>query len=241
MRVLRHTTREVYSMKKKFSFSLALTALLLAVALASASETGSGISADEALKKLMDGNLRFIANQLTIKDSSGPGTRQALAAGQKPFAIILSCSDSRVPPEIIFDKGLGEIFVVRVAGNIPDPIILGSIEYAAEHFGCPLIMVLGHKRCGAVTAAVESQGHPRGNIGAVIEAIIPAVRQARKEAGGAGKSDLVESAIDDNIKLVAKSLTRRSAVIRSLVDAGKVKIIGAKYDLDDGKVRLLEK
>ncbi|MGO9311880.1 MAG: carbonic anhydrase [Syntrophobacteraceae bacterium] len=228
-------------MKKKLGFFLALAALLLAAALASASETGSGIGADEALKRLMDGNLHFIANQLTIKDSSGPGARQALAAGQKPYAIILSCSDSRVPPEIIFDKGLGEIFVVRVAGNIPDPIILGSIEYAAEHFGCPLIMVLGHKRCGAVTAAVESQGHPHGNIGAIIEAITPAVEQARKDAKGAGKADLVESAIDDNIKLVAKSLIRRSAVIKSLVDAGKVKIIGAKYDLDDGTVRLLEK
>ena len=228
-------------MKRKLGFLLALAALLLAGVLVSASETGSGIGADEALKKLMDGNLRFVANQLTLKDSSGSNTRQAVAAGQKPYAIILSCSDSRVPPEIIFDKGLGEIFVVRVAGNIPDPIILGSIEYAAEHFGCPLIMVLGHNRCGAVSAAVESHGHPHGNIGAIIEAITPAVELARKGARGAGKSELLESAIDNNIKLVAKSLIRRSAVIRSLVDAGKVKIIGAKYDLDDGTVRLLDK
>jgi carbonic anhydrase len=102
-------------------------------------------------------------------------------------------------------------------------------------------MVLGHKRCGAVTAAVESQGHPHGNIGAIIEAIAPAVIQARKDGKDAGKSDLVESAIDNNIKLVANSLLKQSPVIRSLVDAGKVKIIGAKYDLDDGKVRLLEK
>ena len=129
--------------EEEISFFLVLAASLLAVALASASETGSGIGADEALKKLIDGNAHLIANQLTITDSSGPGARQALAAGQKPFAIILSCSDSRVPPEIIFDQGLGEIFVVRVAGNIPDPVIIGSIEYAAEHFNCPLIMVLG--------------------------------------------------------------------------------------------------
>src|SRR5208337_114109 len=129
-------------------------------ALAFASETGSSITADEALKKLLDGNRNFLANQLTIKDSSGPSTRQAVAAGQKPYAIILSCSDSRVPPEIIFDKGLGEIFVVRVAGNVPDPVILGSIEYAAEHFGSPLIVVLGHTRCGAVIAAVHAEGRP---------------------------------------------------------------------------------
>ncbi len=227
-------------MKKQTAFCLTLVAALLIGALAFASETGSSITADEALKKLLDGNRNFITNQMTIKDSSGPSTRQAVAAGQKPYAIILSCSDSRVPPEIIFDKGLGEIFVVRVAGNVPDPVILGSIEYAAEHFGSPLIVVLGHTRCGAVTAAVHAEGRPHGNIGAIIEKIIPAVKQAKKDAKSAGKSDLVESAIDNNIKLVAKSLVKQSPVIRSLVDAGKIKIVGAKYDLDDGTVKLLE-
>lgn len=220
---------------------LSLCVVLFATALASASDTGPGLTADEALKRLLDGNQRYRANHTTIRETSTPSIREALSTGQKPFAIILSCSDSRVPPEIIFDKGLGEIFVVRVAGNIADPVILGSIEYAAEHFGSPLIVVLGHNRCGAVTAAVESQGHPHGNIGAIIKTITPAVKQARKDAKGAGKSDLVESAIDNNIKLVAKSLIEQSPVIRSLVDAGKVKIIGAKYDLDDGTVRLLEK
>ncbi len=219
---------------------LSLCVVLFATALASASGAGPGLTADEALGKLMDGNLRFLANRTTIRETSTPSIREALATGQKPFAIILACSDSRVPPEIIFDQGLGEIFVVRVAGNVPDPVILGSIEYAAEHFNCPLVVVLGHSRCGAVTAAVESQGHPHGNIGAIIKKIAPAVKQARKDVKSAGKSDLVESAIDNNIKLVAKSLPRQSPVIRSLVDAGKVKIIAAKYDLDDGKVRLLE-
>lgn len=221
-------------------YLLSLCVVLFATALVSASETGSGLTADEALRKLMDGNQRFIANKTTIREASTPSIREALATGQKPFAIILSCSDSRVPPEIIFDQGLGEIFVVRVAGNIPDPIILGSIEYAAEHFSCPLVMVFGHKRCGAVSAAVESQGHPHGNIGAIIKTITPAVEQARKDSKGAGKSQLVERAIDNNIELVAKSLTRQSPVIRSLVDAAKVKIVKAKYDLDDGTVRLLE-
>ena len=208
--------------------TLSLCVALFATALVSASDTGPGLTADEALKRLQDGNQRFRANQTTIRETSTPSIREALATGQKPFAIILSCSDSRVPPEIIFDQGLGEIFVVRVAGNIPDPVILGSIEYAAEHFNCPLIMVLGHKRCGAVTAAVESQGHPHGNIGAIIKTIAPAVKQARKDARGPSKSDLVESAIDNNIKLVAKSLTRQSPVIRSLVDAGKIKVVKCK-------------
>ncbi|MGA3113925.1 MAG: carbonic anhydrase [Syntrophobacteraceae bacterium] len=228
-------------MKKELLSILSLSVALFAAALLYASDTGPGLTADEALKSLLDGNQRYRANQMTIRDTSTPSIREALATGQKPFAIILSCSDSRVPPEIIFDKGLGEIFVVRVAGNIPDPIVLGSIEYAAEHFNCPLIMVLGHKRCGAVMAAVESQGHPHGNIGAIIKTITPAVIQARKDARGAAESDLVESAIDNNIKLVAKSLITQSHGIRSLVDAGRLKIVKAKYDLDDGTVRLLEK
>ena len=228
-------------MKNYLLSALSLCVVLFATSLLSASDTGPGLTADEALKRLLDGNQRFRANQTTIRETSTPSIRQTLATGQKPFAIILSCSDSRVPPEIIFDQGLGEIFVVRVAGNIPDPVILGSIEYAAEHFNCPLIMVLGHKRCGAVTAAVESQGHPHGNIGAIIKTITPAVKQAQKDAKGASKSDLVESAIDNNIKLVAKSLSSQSPVIRSLVDAGRVKVVNAKYDLDDGTVRLLEK
>ncbi|MGA2938851.1 MAG: carbonic anhydrase [Syntrophobacteraceae bacterium] len=228
-------------MKNYLLSILSLWVVLFATTLVTASDTGPGLTADEALKRLQDGNQRFRANRTTIRETSTPSTREALAAGQKPFAIILSCSDSRVPPEIIFDQGLGEIFVVRVAGNIPDPVILGSIEYAAEHFNCPLVMVLGHKRCGAVSAAVESQGHPHGNIGAIIKTITPAVKQARKDAKGVSQSDLVEAAIDNNIKLVAKSLTRQSPVIRSLVDAGRIKVVNAKYDLDDGTVRLLEK
>jgi carbonic anhydrase len=228
-------------MKKQIGFCLTLIAVLLAGALAFASETGPTITPDEALIKLIDGNRNFLANQLTIKESSGPTTRQALATGQKPYAIILSCSDSRVPPEIIFNKGLGELFVIRVAGNVPDPIILGSIEYAAEHLGSTLIMVLGHKRCGAVTAAVDAKGPPHGNIGAIIKTITPAVQQARKDAKGSSHADLVELAIDDNIKLVSKNLLKQSPVIRSLAEAGKVKIVNAKYDLDDGKVEIMGK
>ncbi|MGA2400871.1 MAG: carbonic anhydrase [Syntrophobacteraceae bacterium] len=228
-------------MKKQIGFCLTLVTVLLVGALTFAAETGSGITADEALKKLLDGNRNFIANKLTVGDSSGTAARRALAAGQKPYAIILSCSDSRVPPEIIFDKGLGEIFVVRVAGNIPDPVILGSIEYAVEHFGSPLIMVLGHKRCGAVSAAVDAKGRLHGNIGAIIKKIIPAVKKARKDARGAADADLVELAVDYNIRLAGQSLLEQSPVIRDLADSGKVRIVNAKYDLDDGTVKLLDK
>jgi carbonic anhydrase len=188
----------------------------------------------------MDGNRNFVEQKMTTREMSGRSVRESLAKGQKPYAVILSCSDSRVPPEIIFDKGLGEIFVVRVAGNVPDPIVLGSIEYAAEHLGSPLIMVLGHERCGAVTAAVEAKGKPEGNIGAIVGTIAPAVAQAKKEYKGTDKAQLVETAIDDNIKAVEASLTKKSTVLRHLVKEGKVKIVAAKYDLDDGKVTLVK-
>jgi carbonic anhydrase len=205
-----------------------------------AASGGAGVTADEALQKLMDGNKDFVAQQMTNQKMSTQSVRKSLAKGQKPYAIILSCSDSRVPPEIIFDKGLGEIFVIRVAGNVPDPIVLGSIEYAAEHLGTPLIMVLGHEHCGAVTATVDAKGKTEGNIGSIVKAIAPAVAQAKKEYKGKDKSQLIETAIDDNIKLVKADLTKQSPVLKHLVKAGKLKIVGAKYDLDDGKVTLIK-
>jgi len=218
---------------------LAIGTLAFTGALALGSVAGSGISADEALEKLLEGNRRYVEQRMTGQKLCDVSAREGLAKGQHPYAIILSCSDSRVPPEIIFDKGLGEVFVVRVAGNIPDPVVLGSVEYAAEHLGSPLVMVLGHERCGAVTAAVDAKGKPEGNIGAIIKTIAPAVKQARKEFKGTDKSGLVETAIDDNAKLVAANLTKQSSVLKHMVKEGKLKIVAAKYDLDDGQVRLL--
>lgn len=219
--------------------ALVVAALAVSCASAMASE-GPGVSADEALQKLMDGNREYVEQKMTNQQRSDKSVRESLAKGQKLYAVILSCSDSRVPPEIIFDKGLGEIFVVRVAGNVPDPIVLGSIEYAAEHLGSPLIMVLGHERCGAVTAAFEAKGKPAGNIGAIVKTIAPAVAQAKKEYKGKDKALLVKTAIDDNIKLVEGNLTRKSAVLRHLAKEGKIRIVAAKYDLDDGKVTLVK-
>ena len=145
------------------------------------------------------------ANHTTIRETSTPQYQGDSSTGQKPFAIILSCSDWRVPPEIIFDKGLGEHSSwFEWPGTFRTPLSSEVSNMPAEHFGCLLIVVLGHSRCGAVTAAVESQGNPHGNIEpAIIKTITPAVKQARQDATGAGKSDLVESAIDNNIKLVA--------------------------------------
>ncbi len=216
-------------------------------ALAFASGAATGVTADEALQKLIEGNKRYVESKMNACTETTTAVREKLAKVQKPYAIILSCSDSRVPPEIIFDKSLGEIFVVRVAGNVPDPVVLGSVEYAAEHLGSPLVMVLGHERCGAVTAAVDAKGKAEGNIGAIVKTIAPAVKKARKECKDCkacdlkDKAKLVECAIDENTKMVAANLTKQSPVLRHLVKEGKLKIVAAKYDLDDGKVTMFEK
>lgn len=215
-------------------------AVAASAAVAFASGGGVGVSADEALQRLMDGNKQYVAGQMGACTASNAAKREALATGQKPYAIILSCSDSRVPPEIIFDKTMGEIFVIRVAGNVPDPIVLGSIEYAAEHIGSPLIMVLGHERCGAVTATVQAKGKAHGNIGAIVKTIAPALKKGMKDAKGKSNAEIIESVSDVNVKLVAKNITKKSPVVAELVKEGKIKIVTAKYDLDDGKVTLFE-
>jgi len=213
--------------------------------------SGAGMPPDEALQKLMDGNQHFVENKLTLAAMSDPATRASLANSQKPYAVILTCSDSRVPPEIIFDKGLGEIFVIRVAGNIPDPVVLGSIEYAAEHLGSTLIMVLGHERCGAVTAAVDSKGKSTGsaNIDAIVKVIKPNVQSAAKDCGPCKgvkkcaqtrKSAFVECVIDANARAVAANLTKSSKILRHLAKEKKIRIVAAKYDLDDGMVTLFK-
>lgn len=200
-------------------------------------EAAPKVTPEEALQKLVEGNQRYVQQQMTGIKLCAVGERQKLAGSQAPYAIILSCSDSRVPPELIFDEGLGEIFVVRVAGNIADPVVLGSIEYAAEHLGSPLVMVLGHERCGAVKATVETGGKAEGNIGAIVTTIAPALNGAAKNDD---KSRYVENVVAENIKLVKESLTAKSPVLAELAKTGKLKIVTAKYDLDDGKVTLLD-
>ncbi len=214
-------------------------------------DSGTGVSPDEALQKLMDGNKHYVENKLTNAAMSDAATRASLAKSQKPYAIILTCSDSRVPPEIIFDKGLGEIFVIRVAGNIPDPVVLGSIEYAAEHLGSPLVMVLGHERCGAVTATVDAKGKSTGsaNIDAIVKVIQPNVKLAAKDCDACKgekkcaetkKNEFVECVIDANAKTVAANLTQKSAILKHLAEEKKIRIVAAKYDLDDGVVTLFK-
>ena len=169
----------------------------------------------------------------------GAARRQELAKGQHPRAVVLSCSDSRVPPEHVLDQQLGEVFVVRTAGNVADGVALGSVEYAVEHLGTPLIVVLGHRSCGAVKAAVEvrkTHGHAHGHVAEVLKLVMPAVAQAEREKA----PDLVNAAIEANVALEAKALVRRSPLIAERVKAGKVSIVTAIYDLESGKVEFCD-
>jgi len=213
-----------------------LLALLLVVAFSGFVFAGSG-KGEEALQKLMDGNKRFVSGNLATKDL-GDTKRKELAKGQKPFATVITCSDSRVPPELLFDQGLGDIFVVRVAGNVVDPIALGSIEYAAEHLHAPLLFILGHEKCGAVAATIESKGKPEGNIGAIVRKITPAAVTAKKKGGT--KDEILETAIQENVKNVYKDIMKKSEVIKHLAKEGEVKIVAGEYSLTTGEVKMIE-
>jgi carbonic anhydrase len=185
------------------------------------------MDAEDALKKLKEGNARFISGKPSAKNL--PSQRQALVSGQKPYAIILTCSDSRVAPEHIFDAGLGEIFVIRNAGNISEPIALGSIEYAAEHLGSLLLLVMGHESCGAVKAACSSDSAP-GNIGAIVRDMQEAVK-----TGGKDPSKVVP----ENVKIVLRKIREKSGILSNLEKEGKLKIVGAVYSLASGEVSYL--
>lgn len=185
---------------------------------------------NEMLDRLKEGNARFVADQLQsdLQDSS---RREALTGGQAPGAIILSCADSRVVPELAFDTGLGELFVVRVAGNIANTESIASIEYAVAHLGSKVIMVLGHEACGAVTAAIGG-GDNGYNLNILLSQINPAV--------AAHTHATVNEVVKTNAKLNAAELLNRSAIIRKAVESGLVKIVSAYYNLSSGKVDFLD-
>ena len=202
---------------------------------ASAADHGGGMAADEALKRLVEGNKRFVGGK-PRHPNQGARRRGEVARGQHPFAVVLGCADSRVPPEVVFDQGLGDLFVVRVAGNIADDAVVGSLEYAVEHLGARLIMVLGHAKCGAVAAAVEAAGKPGalpGHVGSLVNPILPAVQEARGQPG-----DLLDNAVRANVERVVRRLQSSEPVLAEMVKGGKGKIVGARYDLGTGEVQI---
>jgi carbonic anhydrase len=180
----------------------------------------------------MAGNARFVGGRMAYPNQNA-ARRNELTRGQKPFAVVLGCADSRVPPEILFDQGLGDLFVTRDAGNTADEVVLGSVEYAAAHLHVPLVMVLGHSRCGAVAATV-SGAKLQGHLPVLAVAIAPAVAKARLMPG-----DLLDNAIRENAKLVAKKLATSTPTLAPLVHTGRLKVVAAHYDLATGVVEIL--
>ncbi|PLZ35664.1 carbonic anhydrase [Fischerella thermalis WC542] len=189
------------------------------------------LSPDTALQRLMEGNQRFVQHQPQYPDQS-QARLQEVAQAQHPFATILSCADSRVPAEIIFDQGIGDIFDVRIAGNIATPEVIGSIEYAVALLNTPLLMVLGHERCGAVTAAVQNEPLP-GDISTFVKAIKPVVAKVKYQPG-----NTVDNAVIANVHYQIQRL-KRSPLLSERLQSGKLKIVGGRYDLDTGSVGII--
>jgi len=189
----------------------------------------------DPLARLVAGNKRFVASKLTHPNQGGP-RRTAVAKGQRPFASILSCADSRVPPEFVFDQGLGDLFVVRVAGNIADKPAIGSLEFAATALEVPLIMVLGHSRCGAVDAAMKAAPGADLSPGltSLVEAIRPAIAGVKDKPG-----DALANSVRANIVHVVGQLKSVAPHLAKLSSDGKLKIVGGHYDLETGVVELL--
>lgn len=190
------------------------------------------ISNAQALQRLMEGNARFVAGKATHPHQDGD-RRAEIAQSQKPFAVVLTCADSRVPPEILFDQGLGDIFVLRVAGNVADDDVQASIEYAVEHLGTNLIVVLGHERCGAVKAAVAG-GELPGHLPGLIDRIKPAVASSKEMAG-----DALDNAVSANARLAATQLRASRPLLQPLVTQGSLAVVAARVDLDTGTVAIL--
>lgn len=192
---------------------------------------------DQALARLKKGNVDFLADKANVSPQDH-NRRLDIARGQTPFAVLVGCSDSRVPPELLFDTGLGELFIVRNVGNTVDTVALGSIEYGVLVLGVPLIVVLGHERCGAVEAAltvVQKNATFPGSIGQMLEPIIPAALKANS-AGGLKGDDLLDAAVRENVRRTVDRLRNSEPSLIEPMHAGTLKIVGARYDLDDGKV-----
>ena len=205
--------------------------LLTLPGLVSAAE--KGVRPDSALELLLAGNQYFV-NGRPLRPDQTPARRAELVHGQKPFAVVLTCADSRVAPEIFFDQGLGDLFVLRNAGNVVDDHVIGSIEYAVEHLGTGLVIVVGHAKCGAVSAAVAG-GHAPGHIDSIIESIRPAVELVEEESG-----DKVDNAVRANARRAAALLEQSGPILNEAVAKGTLKVMAARYDLASGKVELLE-
>jgi len=228
-------------MKSNFStLTAVVAAIMLALPLGTIAkepehaDASPKVAPAEALTRLKAGNQRFVASKLEHPRQTAK-RRTELATSQHPFAVVLGCADSRTSPELLFDQGLGDVFVVRVAGNVLNDETVGSIEYAVEHLGAQLIVVLGHERCGAIQAARETiaaKGEAPGHIQSLVKAIAPAV-----EATAGGDAEATAKA---NELHVAKELRESAPILKEMVEKGTVSVVAAHYDLDTGAVEFLK-
>jgi carbonic anhydrase len=202
------------------------------------------MTALDALERLRDGNHRFAAGRGSEGGLASRTRRSELITGQQPFAIVLGCSDSRVPAEIVFDQGLGELFVIRVAGNIVAPSQVGSVEFAAERYGTRLVIVLGHSQCGAVLATLEElrrpNDNPSRNLLSIVDRIRPAVEDLLATAAGMDPDALVHEAVRANVRVSANHLRHGSEVLERLIASEGLLVVGAEYSLETGLVDIFD-
>ncbi len=194
------------------------------------------ISSTEALQRLRDGNRRFVAGASSIDDALSAARRAELVDGQKPFAVILACSDSRVPVELVFDQGLGDLFVIRVAGNIVAPSQVGSVEFAAANLGAKLVVVLGHSNCGAVDATLKELAQEEATRSPNLRSIVDRIRPAVEALDNPSLQDAVVA----NVRRSVDRLCHGSTILEDLVGSGELTIVGAEYTLESGVVTFLD-
>jgi carbonic anhydrase len=210
-------------------------ALLMTAASSLSAELGPVMERDEALVRLRDGNARFVAGEPQAWNAGSERRQELAAVGQHPIACIVTCSDARVPPEILFDLSLGDLFVVRLAGNVVTPEAAASVEYAVEHLRVPVVVVLGHTQCGAMKAALETgDRETAGPMGPLLARLRTAIQSVR--AKGFAETDLYPAAINENARLGAEELLRSSRVVDEAAQSGRVTLLSAVYDLSDGTV-----
>ena len=188
---------------------------------------------ERSLAELIEGNARFAAGTGLHPRQDARRRKEVLEKGQYPFAAVVACSDSRVPPELVFDQGLGDLFVVRAAGNLLDDLGIASLEYAAAHLGVPLIVVMGHSKCGAVTAAVKGSEAP-GRLSVIHAALASSVEKVKDRPG-----DVVDAAARENVKSLVAALERSEGSLKALVDRGALRVVGAFYDIERGLVEFI--
>ena len=202
------------------------------------------LTAQEALERLKQGNERFVNGKSSIPDLVSQEHREQLTADQNPFAIILGCSDSRVPAEIVFDQGLGDLFVIRVAGNIVAPSQVGSVEFAAERYDCAVVVVLGHSHCGAVQATIDTlmnpENPPSNNLMSIVNRVRPSVEILMQTELKHDLCKLSEHAVRSNVFASVNQLRHGSAVLETLIAKGKMIVVGAEYSLETGKVNFID-